>query len=69
MKTFEVELRRTSFITVTVQAKDAEQAETKAWVEVGMRADFDNADWEVESIEEMATDETRANGPHQGANT
>jgi hypothetical protein len=53
MKTFEVEVRRTSYITVTVQAKDAEQAETRAWVEVGMREDFDNADWQLESIEEM----------------
>jgi hypothetical protein len=52
MKTFEVELRRTSYITVTVEAEDAEQAETKAWVEAGVRGDFGDAYWEVESIEE-----------------
>ena len=55
MKTYEVELRRTSFITVTVQAEDADQAETKAWVEVGCREHLTEANWEVESIEEIRT--------------
>ena len=31
MKTYEIELRRTSFITVTVEAENQEQAEDKAW--------------------------------------
>lgn len=54
MKTFEVELRRTSFITVTVEANTSEEAEEKAWAEIkaeDYRA-FKDADWELESVEE-----------------
>lgn len=54
MKTYEVELRRTSYITVTVEAENEEQAEDKAWAEIQTgRTDINDADWEVESIEEM----------------
>lgn len=56
MKTFEVELRRTSYITVTVEAEDAESAELKAWEELELGysgAKDDDASWEVESIEEV----------------
>lgn len=49
MKTFEVELRRTSFITLTVQAKDMGEAEFIAWQEIN----DNNAAWAVESIEEV----------------
>ena len=54
MKTFEVELRRTSFITVTVDARDKEEAEQSAWaaVESGYFGEADDASWDVESIEE-----------------
>lgn len=54
MKTYEVELRRTSFITLTVEANSAEEAENKAWERI--EADSVNiydADWELESIEEL----------------
>ena len=53
MKTFEVELRRTSFITVTVDAPDKETAEQSAWaaIESGYFGEAD-ASWDVESIEE-----------------
>ena len=54
MKTYEVELRRTSFITLTVEADSAEEAENKAWERI--EADVVNitdADWQVESIEEQ----------------
>lgn len=50
MKTFEVELRRTSFITVTVEADSAEEAEALAFEQAG--ADSSYASWDVESIEE-----------------
>lgn len=49
MKTYEVEFRRTSFITVSVRAKDAEDAEELAWHEV---EDNDDANWDIESVEE-----------------
>jgi hypothetical protein len=52
MKTYEVELRRTSYIVLTIEAETQEEAEEKAWVEVEDRPDSDDASWEVESIEE-----------------
>ena len=54
MRTFEVELRRTSYITLTVEAENEDDAETKAWAEVEHdRADINDANWDVESIEEV----------------
>lgn len=52
MKTFEVELKRTSYITVWVEASNAEEAEEKAWSEINYDPVNDCASWEVESIEE-----------------
>jgi hypothetical protein len=52
MKTFEVELRRTSYIVLTIEAENAEEACAKAWDEVNDRPDSDDAAWDVESIEE-----------------
>jgi hypothetical protein len=53
MKTYEVELRRTSYITVTVEAENEDEAETKAWQEIeNGRTDINDADWELGSIEE-----------------
>ncbi len=54
MKTYEVELRRTSYIIVTVEAENEDDAEEKAWHEVELtRADIYDAAWEIESIEEV----------------
>ena len=53
MKSFEVELRRTSFVTVTVEAETLEEAEALAFQEVDGRGDSAYANWEVESIEEV----------------
>lgn len=53
MKTFEVELRRTSYITVTIEAETKEQAEELAWQELDKHEHKDGyADWALESIEE-----------------
>jgi hypothetical protein len=55
MRTYEVELRRTSYITITVEARDQNEAEEKAWQEIEHnRADINDANWEVESIEEQS---------------
>jgi hypothetical protein len=67
MKTYEVELKRTSYVTITVDANNADEAEELAW----QRLESDNiniydAHWELNYSKEIATDETRANGPHQG---
>lgn len=51
-KTYEVELRRTSYITVTVEAENEEQAEALAFDEGTVKWDG-YANWEVESIEEV----------------
>lgn len=54
MKTYEVELRRTSYITVTVEAENQEAAEELAWLELDKHEHEDGyADWALESIEEM----------------
>ena len=53
MKTYDVELRRTSYITFTVEADNEEDALDKAWEECNDRPDSDDATWGVESIEEM----------------
>ena len=53
MKTYEVELRRTSYITVTVTAEDKDKAEEVAWLELEKHEHEDSyADWALESIEE-----------------
>ena len=54
MKTFEVELRRTSYIVLRVDATDKEAAEQSAWaaLESGYFGG-DDASWDVESIEEI----------------
>jgi len=52
-KTYEVELRRTSFITVTVEAENEEQAEELAWQESLVMDSKHDASWDIESIEEV----------------
>lgn len=54
MKTYSVELRRTSFITVFVEAEDKEQAELLAWKEIEEnRTDINDANWETGFIDEV----------------
>lgn len=55
MKTFAIELRRTSYITLLVEADNAEAAEDVAWKELDAHEHRDaDADWAVEAIEEQA---------------
>jgi hypothetical protein len=54
MKTFEVELRRTSYITITVEAENEDDAETKAWARVEAdNVNINDSQWDVESVEEI----------------
>lgn len=54
MKTYEVELRRTSYIVITVQAETQDGAEELAWKEVDNHDDAGRyASWDIESIEEI----------------
>ncbi len=52
MKTYGVELKRTSYITLQVEAGSTEEAEVIAWQEIENGYNEGCADWEVESIEE-----------------
>jgi hypothetical protein len=53
MSTYEVELKRTSYVVVTVEATSFAEAEDLAWREVeNMNANADGT-WDIESIEEL----------------
>ena len=66
MTTYQIELKRTSYINIEIEAESQDEAEALAWK--GVEQDYyrDDGAWEVESIEELediATDETRSYGP------
>jgi hypothetical protein len=55
MKTYQVELKRTSYVTLTVEADSIEAAEDAAWLEL-QTGDYDkyiNADWSLSDVEEV----------------
>jgi hypothetical protein len=66
MKTYQIELKRVSYVNLTIEADSLEKAEAQAWEQV--EADYyrDDGAWEIESIEldEPATDDSRSYGPH-----
>lgn len=54
MKTYEVELKRTSYITLTVEASSKDDAEAQAWQRVEQdNVNINDAQWDVSSIEEV----------------
>jgi len=53
MKTYEIELKRTSFITITVEADSREQAEELAWTSLDNDCHKEDASWEAVDIKEM----------------
>jgi hypothetical protein len=56
MKTYEVELKRTSYIIITVEAENETDAEELAWKRVEAdNVDIYDAQWDVESIEHIIT--------------
>jgi len=59
MKTYNVELKRTSYIMVTVEAENEDEADRLAWEEIERgRADINDALWELELIEEVQHERT-----------
>lgn len=54
MKTYQVELKRVSYIMVTVEADSIDAAEDAAWLEL-QTGDYDdtNADWGLSDILEV----------------
>jgi hypothetical protein len=67
MNHFAVEVKRTSYVTIHVEASTKAQAEELAWAEIESGESYgisDDANWEVEDIyEQFATDNTRSYGP------
>jgi hypothetical protein len=65
MKTYEIELKRISYITIEVEAESQDDAEALVWERVEQDYYKDDGHWDIESIEEheIATDETRSYGP------
>jgi hypothetical protein len=54
MKTFQVELQRTSYVTVTVEASNEDHAEALAWQELERdHVNIEDAHWDLTSIEEL----------------
>ena len=54
MKTYEVELQRTSYVTVIVEAESEDEAEDKAWEHLQTNmVNINDAQWDVQSIEEV----------------
>ena len=54
MKTYNVELRRTSYVTVTVEAENEDEADSLAWEKMEREEPhLGDADWTLESIEEV----------------
>ena len=63
MKQFAVELKRTSYVTIYVDADTKEQAEALAWAELetdGSYGTADCAEWTCEDIYEQFTQRTEA---------
>ena len=54
MKTYQIELKRVSYVSVEIEAENPEDAEAQAWREVESRH-FSDAEWNLESIEEFAS--------------
>lgn len=55
MRTYEVELKYVSYTTITVEARDQNEAEEIAWQELASDGSYrsDYGDWQLESIEEV----------------
>ncbi len=51
MKTYQVEFKRTSYITLTIPAKSLEDAQEAAWEELEEgEYGLDDAEWEITEI-------------------
>jgi hypothetical protein len=54
MKTYQIELKRTSYISFEIEADNVEAAEAAAWLELQTTArDVSDADWDLNHIEEV----------------
>lgn len=53
MKTYQVELKRTSYVNLTIEAESLDHAEELAWLELASDGSYGDRDanWVIESIE------------------
>jgi len=58
-KTYEVELRRTTFITVWVDAETEDVAEALAWEKMKAQEFMEDSSWDIESIEVINEGESK----------
>jgi hypothetical protein len=59
MKTFVVELKRTSYVNLTIEADSQDEAEALAWAEIESGESYgisNDADWNLNHIEELTED-------------
>lgn len=56
MKSYQIELKRTSYVNMDIEAESLEKAEALAWKELASDGSWGlgDANWEVESIEATA---------------
>lgn len=51
MKTYQIELKRTSYINLTIEAENEDEAEALAWKDIDQNYYRDDGSWEIERIE------------------
>lgn len=51
MKTYQVELKRTSYVNLTIEAENEDEAEALAWKQVDQDYYREDGAWDIESIE------------------
>lgn len=68
MNHYSVEIRRSTYVTIQIDAQDPAEAEELAWEEIENGDYESHGHWEISDIsEEVADDDTRSYGP-QGEN-
>ncbi len=56
MKTYQIELKRVSYVNLTIEADSQDEAEALAWAEIESGESYgisDDADWNLNHIEEL----------------
>jgi len=56
MKTYQIELRRTSYVNLTIEADTKDEAERLAWLQMERDYYRDDGNWDIETIEEENID-------------
>ena len=51
MKTYQVELKRTSYVNIEIEAESQDDAEALAWKQIEQNYYRDDGSWEIETIE------------------